>query len=57
MVDAGTVKQEEGQVEDIWRLVLCVVERRGERGREKGVGSIPAIRCKTGKVVKRRAAK
>ena len=32
--------------------MLYVVERRGERGGEKGVSSIPAIRCKVGKVGK-----
>ena len=57
--EAGSIKQEEGEVENILAsegTLCCMLSRLwrdGVRGEgEKGVGSIPAIRCKVGKVAK-----
>ena len=56
--EAGSIKQEEGAVEDIWRQKIhCAVsyctcgDRVREEG-EKGVGSVPMMQCKVGKVSK-----
>ena len=56
--DAGSIQKEEKEVENIWhRMIRCAVCYYacgdGVRGEgEKGVGSIPAIRCNAGKVNK-----
>ena len=52
--EAGSIKQEEGEVENIlaWYIVLYVitpVERRSERGMGERGEFIPAIRCKVRK--------